>query len=722
MSNISLFPHIKVAKNGADIPIDLFLDGIRSGKWQDQVLAIHAIGDDQARRTAKERLPYVTVSGTFSERNNAGLLAHSGFICIDIDKVDNVARVRDLLTQDRFVYSVFVSASGKGLAVIFKITPEKHRESFDGLAEYFHTNYRLIVDQNCKDVSRPRYVSYDPAIHVNEGAQKFTQYPVKENKALTKAPEVVFVRADFDQIVNEIVTRRVDITGDYRQWVKTCFAFVDKLGEAGRSYFHAVSQFSSMYDYAYCDRQFDNCLKAKGSGRVTIASFYYLAKEAGIEVMSERTKLISKTAVAQKKAGIPKEGIIKHLEQFDGILPEDSADIVGQVLDHNIQVKESTDIDAGAAFIRKNYDLKRNEITRKIENYGAVLDENGIDKVMLAIARTLPKMSYTTMQKLIFSEVPVSYNPIKDFFTAYEDRHPVGSIAALIGTIQTDTGMEADNFCPDYAERFFTKWLVGVVAAVYDNNHNDLQLVLIGAQNSGKTSWLRGMLPAGLSGFFGESKLDRGKDDELLMCEKLIVMDDEMSGKSKQEAKFMKEILSKKTFSLRAPYARGNQDYRRLASLCGTSNPDDILNDPTGNRRIIPLHVISVNFEAYNELDKIDPLMEAYRLYRNGFDWRLTQDDIKILNENTGRFEQVNAEYELIARLYSKPDSQAPGGNNVFVTTTDIKAEIERVTGQKVTTTRLGIEMKKMGFMATTARVGGMPLKGYYVISRGVVR
>ena len=57
------------------------------------------------------------------------------------------------------------------------------------------------------------------------------------------------------------------------------------------------------------------------------------------------------------------------------------------------------------------------------------------------------------------------------------------------------------------------------------------------------------MLPKELRSYYAESKLDAGKDDEILMTQKLLIMDDEMGGKSKKEVKRLKELTSKQTYS-----------------------------------------------------------------------------------------------------------------------------------------------------------------------------
>ena len=55
----------------------------------------------------------------------------------------------------------------------------------------------------------------------------------------------------------------------------------------GRDYFHRISKFNSSYDYKECDAQYNNCLKAKGTG-VTMATIYYLAQQNNIKILTEK--------------------------------------------------------------------------------------------------------------------------------------------------------------------------------------------------------------------------------------------------------------------------------------------------------------------------------------------------------------------------------------------------------------------------------------------------
>lgn len=88
--------------------------------------AIRKVEDKKVRDGMKRNLPSVTVSGTFRERKAELILEHSGFLSIDIDGYTD----RTELNEDPYTYALFGSASGRGLVVLVRINPDKHKESF----------------------------------------------------------------------------------------------------------------------------------------------------------------------------------------------------------------------------------------------------------------------------------------------------------------------------------------------------------------------------------------------------------------------------------------------------------------------------------------------------------------------------------------------------------------------------------------------------------------
>lgn len=239
-TSISIYDNIHQNKGNKTVPLDLFLTDVKEGRWQDQVLKVRTIQDHDTRQNEKKKLPYVTISGYFGkERAAAQLSKHTGFIGMDIDNIGNELNgTKVLLSKDPYVYSIFMSVSGTGLCVIFKIDPEKHLEAFLGIADYLLKNYQIVVDPSGKDVSRARFVSYDPDLYINDDAPTFKKYLPKQKKR--KIVSTIFVKSEFDNVVNEMVKNNVSCVDDYRDWLAIGFGLADHFGEGGRSYFHTM--------------------------------------------------------------------------------------------------------------------------------------------------------------------------------------------------------------------------------------------------------------------------------------------------------------------------------------------------------------------------------------------------------------------------------------------------------------------------------------------------
>lgn len=167
---VSLFPHIKATTNGATAPLAQVLDGIRSGQWQREVEAVRRAETKTEKRQLKMSLPYFTASGTFGTRHDAGLLQHSGLVALDLDADQNpgfdLGKTKALLAGDAYTHALFISAGGEGLCALVRIPADNHAGSFRSLKAYYKQAHGLVVD-SLGDVSRPRYISYDPALYLN---------------------------------------------------------------------------------------------------------------------------------------------------------------------------------------------------------------------------------------------------------------------------------------------------------------------------------------------------------------------------------------------------------------------------------------------------------------------------------------------------------------------------------------------------------------------------
>jgi len=91
------------------------------------------------------------------------------------------------------------------------------------------------------------------------------------------------VQKEVEEIISRIEANSIDIATAYSDWRDIGFAFASEFGEQGRDYFHRISRYYTDYSTNECDKQFDKCLKANGSG-VTLKTFFHKAKSAGINI------------------------------------------------------------------------------------------------------------------------------------------------------------------------------------------------------------------------------------------------------------------------------------------------------------------------------------------------------------------------------------------------------------------------------------------------------
>ena len=702
-TKFSIYKNIFDNQSSNTISYNTFLDYVKTGKWEDQVHRIRCIKDYNERKMAKEKMPYVTLSGYFAAERKASLITtHTGYLAMDIDNIANeIEGTKTLLQGDAYVNAIFTSVSGTGLCVIFKIDKDKHKEAFESIADYLLKTYQIIIDPSCKDVSRPRYVSFDPDLYYNEQSILWKKYLPKPKQR--KVSSTIFVQTEFDEVIRQMVQMNVSCVEDYRDWISIGFGLADTFGERGRHYFHALSQCSSKYESSICDKQYTHCLKSNSSnGKITIATIYYFAKQAGINIFTEKTKRIAAVTSSQKKAGLSAQQIASNLEKFEGIPKQDAEDIIQQAFaSEQSYTKNESIVDNIRILLRHTYSLKRNIITRKIENNGKILDESDLNTMFLDAKVLHNELTSELFLKIIFSNNTENYNPLLEWFEN-NTGEPNGVIDAFFSSFNTN----------DDILYLGKKWLVSIISAIH-GVHSPLMLILAGEkQGTGKTEAFRRMLPTELRQYYAESKLDAGKDDEILMTQKLIIMDDEMGGKSKKESKRLKELTSKQTFTLREPYGKMNVDLNRLAVLCGTTNDMQILNDPTGNRRLIPIQIHSIDFKKYNEVDKRLLLIEAYNLWKLGFEWQLTSDDVEAMQSNNNKFEEFSLEYELINKYFRIPY----GALEVEMSATEIKIMLEQKSNQKISLKRIGMELKRMGFSSAIKKINGKTIQVYSVM------
>jgi hypothetical protein len=121
------------------------------------------------------------------------------------------------------------------------------------------------------------------------------------------------------EVVTNLETSGIDITGNYSDWIKIGFAFADAFGNMGEELFLRVSSNYPKYDATNCRKQYQKCLQSKNSG-ATLGTFFHLAKLAGITPSQVKPKVVT-LSTSKLKVAIPKEEAPKIPEPPLPVLP-----------------------------------------------------------------------------------------------------------------------------------------------------------------------------------------------------------------------------------------------------------------------------------------------------------------------------------------------------------------------------------------------------------------
>lgn len=299
----------------SDLPISVFKNAtstepatvklgafLTSKRHKDDILLLRSETNIDIKNQLKKTLPAATISGTFKRRNIAGIDQYNGLICLDFDGKENpnytAVQMRNMLAGFEEVAFAALSVGGAGVFAIVPTNntdPEQHSRVVEVLGTIFKS-FDLQYDRACKDVSRLRFVSYDPeawwnpeptvfdAVKVLESINQKTERPIRP-------PRTMVVRhpsnndsnrrkvEDYIQVIEQSCR---DITTNYDDWIHLGFALASEFGMDGAEYFHRISFFNPKYDRAECEKKFLNLMR---SGRsVKIGTFFKILKNNGITI------------------------------------------------------------------------------------------------------------------------------------------------------------------------------------------------------------------------------------------------------------------------------------------------------------------------------------------------------------------------------------------------------------------------------------------------------
>ena len=244
-------------------------------------------------------------------------------------------------------------------------------------------------------------------------------------------------------------------------------------------------------------------------------------------------------------------------------------------------------------FLCKKYDFRYNSVMKFTEYRPKDKDYWGYQPVDARVQKRMTlevqlaniRVSIKDVRNYLESDLLSTYNPVEDFlFKCAGKWDGKDYIRALARTVPTDN---------PYWEDWFYTWFLAMVNQWRSYSHrkygNSVAPLLISKQGYNKSTFCRSLVPPELQWGYNDNLVLSEKRQVLqAMCQTLLLNLDEFNQISPQvQQGFLKNIIQLPSVKMKPPYGSHVQEFPRMASFIATSNMEDILSDPSGNRRFL---------------------------------------------------------------------------------------------------------------------------------------
>ena len=270
--------------------------------------------------------PVALMQGVNPEHSNetSKFESYSNVLCLDIDAPkpnepkngnewipDNLEALKRALGKIPYIAYCGLSAGGRGLFALIPIADhEHHKDYWEQLKTMFLDKFKIKIDAATHNIGRLRYMSYDDTAIINHNAAVFDKMPERfQEKRVQPERTKLFInparyesRNDTEEriikAVNEIVSRGIDITQNYDEWIKASAAIAHEMGERGRSIFHTIAQQYPDYDERKNDKLYTSIMGRAQGAECSINSFFHLCKLHGVDISHhvQRAPMFSKNS------------------------------------------------------------------------------------------------------------------------------------------------------------------------------------------------------------------------------------------------------------------------------------------------------------------------------------------------------------------------------------------------------------------------------------------
>jgi len=273
--------------------------------------------------------------------------------------------------------------------------------------------------------------------------------------------------------------------------------------------------------------------------------------------------------------------------------------------------------------------------------------------------------TFGEVDELVHSTHVPLYNPIEEYMEKLPKWDGKDHIKAMAEMVPTDN---------PYWTRLFRQWFLSMVAHWMngDETHaNSTAPILIGAQGYRKSTFCRMVLPPEMQMFYTDSIDFRTNiEAERTLSRFMLVNIDEFDQLSEKQFAFVKHLFQKPTSNIRRMYSETIASQRRYASFIATTNSEEVLRDPTGNRRYLCV-LVTDKIDTEAKINHAQLYSQALHLINNGERYWINDEDEKLIRETNSRFE-VQQPLEQLFLAAFEPKEKTTTENGTWMRSVEI--------------------------------------------------
>lgn len=656
MEQITIFNNLAGSPN-LDIDwLDLITD-IKSNTYKDTIIELREAksnGNKETYDKLKKSLQSFTYSSTYkAKRRKEYINSFQYIIGIDLDHVGDEERINEictLLKEDKHTFAFFISPSGDGIKIFYRLKKEEKVDKFlndknyDALAQYYaqkfeqannyvKEKYNVVGDPQVKDITRLCFVSYDPNAYLN-----FEAKPL------------------------DITNKELNLLYD-----ETLITHPNQKGNRNISlYYFSQNAFSKGHDKAVV---FDFCLD----------------KYSDLDY--DEIKTTFNSAYKSKKAGNREKSTKEKPKKTDEIT--------------NDQIRE---------LFKKRFDIRNNIVTNCFE----VLDKKDknpkwkmyeeiiCNTIQTYITDQLPIARRINVEKIMQTTAVNEYDPFIEKLNSLPEWDKKDHIGELASTIKTTN--------EDLWAKDLKKFMVAIVSSLLiEKAVNHYCLVITGKEGIGKTTWIKNLVPPEWQEHFTDSPLDlKHKDTNFKLSQNVLISIEELSRYTTNDINLIKELLTRASIQERVHFGKNQKKFPRRASFIATLNDKQFLSGEEGERRFWTHEALEIDYSKQINLDQV--YAQALALQKEGFVYWETREEIARRKEENSKFVQPNFVKELIEKYFKLP---SPNPKLIrlekaeYYSSTDILQELIFRFGychKDLTAMKIGKELAKLNIQSKRIR------------------